>query len=175
MQQLRSSNTDVSLGSHCTSLTALLLLQRRLEARGVELQADMHSVRHRIDDPAGWEAFSLYSQQQADLEGRLRLVGLCGTSGMSSSCDPCGRNLRVDGRCVTLTGCLCEWQGKRQEDLLQSCMKQLQDLQAFVYERRPDPQDVVLLQVYNFRHQRVGSYPLHSVLTASFLNTPFPT
>lgn len=49
-------------------------LQRRLEARGVELQADMRSVRHRIDDPAGWEAFSLYSQQQADLEGRLRLV-----------------------------------------------------------------------------------------------------
>jgi hypothetical protein len=41
----------------------------------VELQADMHSVRHRIDDPAGWEVFSLYSQQQADLEGRLRLVG----------------------------------------------------------------------------------------------------
>jgi hypothetical protein len=53
----------------------VLSSQRRLEARGVELQADMHSVRHRIDDPAGWEAFSLYSQQQADLEGRLRLVG----------------------------------------------------------------------------------------------------
>lgn len=34
----------------------------------------MRSVRDRIDDPAGWEAFSLYSQQQADLEGRLRLV-----------------------------------------------------------------------------------------------------
>lgn len=61
---------------HCTVTLTALLLQRRLEARGVELQADMHSVRHRIDDPAGWEAFSLYSQQQADLEGRLRLVRL---------------------------------------------------------------------------------------------------
>ncbi len=48
--------------------------QARLEVRGEELQADMRSVRDRIDDPAGWEAFSLYSQQQADLEGRLRLV-----------------------------------------------------------------------------------------------------
>jgi hypothetical protein len=67
------------------------------------------------------------------------------------------------------------WQGKRQEDLLQSCMKQLQDLQAFVYARHPDPQDVVLLQVHTFDHQRVGSSSQHSELTASFHNSPFPT
>lgn len=85
----------------------------RLRVRGEELQADMRSVRHRIDDPAGWEAFSLYSQQQADLESRLRL-------------------------------------GARQAELLQSCMNQLQDLEAFVFARRPHPQDALQLQDATF-------------------------
>lgn len=48
--------------------------QARLEVRGDELQEDMRSVRHHIDTMEGWEAFSLYSQQQADLEGRVRRV-----------------------------------------------------------------------------------------------------
>lgn len=38
-------------------------------------------------------------------------------------------------------------QGKRQEELLQSCLNQLQDLQAFVMTREPHPQDVLQLQV----------------------------
>ncbi len=38
-------------------------------------------------------------------------------------------------------------QGKRQQELLQSCLNQLQDLQAFVTSRQPHPQDVLQLQV----------------------------
>ena len=52
---------------------------------------------------------------------------------------------------------LREAQGNQQSELLRSCLGQLQDMQAFVMARRPNPHDVEALQVRFTLHIFAGT------------------